>query len=93
MENNYKVIVKNFFKENKDFKNRVFLIDANDEIFLDKNDKKSINTGVYFKIFISKKSNDLDIELSFFALDEKLNPVPIEKSIWSQDSFRKKICF
>ncbi|MCT7644588.1 hypothetical protein [Aliarcobacter butzleri] len=90
MENNYKVIVKNFFKENKDFKNRVFLIDANDEIFLDKNDKKSINTGVYFKIFISKKSNDLDIELSFFALDEKLNPVPIEKSIWSQDSFRKE---
>lgn len=90
MKNNHKVIVKNFFKENKDFKNRVFLIDANDEIFLDKNDKKSINTGVYFKIFISKKSNDLDIELSFFALDEKLNLVPIEKSIWSQDSFRKE---
>ncbi len=89
MKNNYKVIVKNFFKDNKDFKNRVFLIDANDEIFLDKNDKKSINTGVYFKIFISKKSNDLKIRLSFFALHEKLNHVPIQKSIWNQDSFGK----
>lgn len=87
MENNHKVIVKNFFKDNKDFKNRIFLINANDEIFLDKNDKKSINSGVYFKIFISKKSNDLKIRLSFFALHEELNHVPIEKSIWSQDSF------
>ena len=87
MKNNYKVIVKNFFKDNKDFKNRVFLIDANDEIFLEKKDKKSILIGVYFEIFISKKSNDLKIGLSFFALHEKLNHVPIEKSIWSQDSF------
>lgn len=89
MKDNHKLVIKNFFKDNKDFKNRVFLIDANDEIFLDKNDKKSVNTGVYFKIFISKKSNDLKIRLSFFALDEKLNLAPIEKSIWNQDSFGK----
>ena len=89
MKNNHKVIVKNFFKDNEDFKNKILFINANDEIFLDKNDKKSINTGVYFKIFISKKSNDLKIKLLFFVLDEKLNCVLIEKSIWNQDSFGK----
>ncbi len=83
MKDNHKLVIKNFFKDNKDFKNRVFLIDANDEIFLEKKDKKSILIGVYFEIFISKKSNDLKIGLSFFALHEKLNHVPIEKSIWS----------
>lgn len=89
MKDNHKLVIKNFFKDNKDFKNRVFLIDANDEIFLEKKDKKSILTGVYFKIFISKKSNDLKIRLSFFALHEELNHVPIQKSIWNQDSFGK----
>lgn len=90
MKDTFKIKIKNFFKRNEDFKEKRFLIDAHDEILLEKNDKNSTYSGVYFKIFISKKSSDLHVKLSLFALDETSNYVPIKKSIWSNDTFGKE---
>ena len=89
MKDTFKIKTKNFFKEKEDFKEKSFLIDAHDEISLEKGNKNSTYSGVYFKIFLSKKSTDLHIKLSLFALDETSNYVSIKKSIWSQDSFGK----
>jgi len=89
MKDIFKIKIKNFFKENVNFEEKSFLIDAHDEILLEKNNKNSTYSGVYFKIFISKKSTDLHVKLALFALDETSNYVPIKKSIWSQDSFGK----
>ena len=89
MEDTFKIKIKNFFKENENFDKKTFLLNVCDEILLKKSNKSSTYSGVYFKIFISKKSSDLHIKLSLFALDETSNYVPIKKSIWSQDSFGK----
>ena len=89
MKDTFKIKIKNFFKENENFDKKTFLLNVCDEILLKKSNKSSTYSGVYFKIFISKKSSDLHIKLSLFALDETSNYVPIKKSIWSQDSFGK----
>lgn len=89
MKDIFKIEIKNFFKENENFDKKTFLLNVCDEILLEKSNKSSTYSGVYFKIFISKKSTDLHVKLALFALDETSNYVPIKKSIWSQDSFRK----
>ncbi len=89
MKDTFKIEIKNFFKENEDFDKKVFLLNVCDEILLEKSNKSSTYSGIYFKIFISKKSTDLYVKLTLFALDETSNYVPIKKSIWSQDSFGK----
>ena len=89
MRDTFKIKIKNFFKENENFNNKTFLLNVCDKILLEKSNKSSTYSGVYFKIFISKKSTDLHIKLALFALDETSNYVPIKKSIWSQDSFGK----
>ena len=89
MKDIFKIETKNFFKENENFDKKTFLLNVCDEILLEKNNKNSTYSGVYFKIFISKKSTDLHVKLSLFALDKTSNHVPIKKSIWSQDSFGK----
>ena len=89
MKDTFKIKTKNFFKENENFDKKVFLLNVCDEILLEKSNKSSTYSGVYFKIFISKKSTDLHVKLSLFALDKTSNYVPIKKSIWSQDSFEK----
>lgn len=89
MKDTFKIETKNFFKENENFDKKVFLLNVCDEILLEKSNKSSTYSGVYFKILISNKSTDLHVKLSLFALDKTSNYVPIKKSIWSQDSFEK----
>ena len=89
MKDTFKIKIKNFFKENENFNNKTFLLNVCDKILLEKSNKSSTYSGVYFKIFISKKSTNLHVKLALFALDETSNYVPIKKSIWSQDSFGK----
>lgn len=89
MKDTFKIKIKNFFNRNENFDKKVFLLNVCDEISLERNDKNSTYSGVYFKIFISKKSSDLHVKLSLFALDETSNYVPIKKSIWSNDTFGK----
>ena len=89
MKDTFKIKIKNFFKENENFNNKTFLLNVCDKILLEKSNKSSTYSGVYFKIFRSKKSTDVHIKLALFALDETSNYVPIKKSIWSQDSFGK----
>lgn len=89
MKDTFKIKTKNFFKENENFDKKTFLLNVCDEILLEKSNKSSTYSGVYFKIFISKKSTNLHVKLSLFALDKTSNYVPIKKSIWSQDSFEK----
>lgn len=89
MKDTFKIKIKNFFRENENFDKKVFLLNVCDKILLEKSNKSSTYSGVYFKIFISNKSTDLHVKLSLFALDKTSNLVPIKKSIWSQDSFGK----
>lgn len=89
MKDIFRITIRNFFKENENFDKKTFLLNVCDEILLEKSNKSSTYSGVYFKIFISKKSTDLHVKLVLFALDETSNYVPIKKSIWSQDSFGK----
>src|SRR5574344_892025 len=89
MKDTFKIKTKNFFKENENFDKKVFLLNVCDEILLENSNKSSTYSGVYLKIFISKKSTDLHVKLSLFALDKISNYVPIKKTIWSQDSFEK----
>ncbi len=89
MKDTFKIKIKNFFKENENFDKKTFLLNVCDEILLEKSNKSSTYSGVYFKIFISKKSTNLHVKLALFALDETSNYVPIKKSIWSQNSFGK----
>ena len=63
MNNVYNLVLKNFFKNNEKFNNKSFLINANDDISLDKNNESKISSGVYFKLYLSKVSNDLKIKL------------------------------
>ena len=88
MNNVYNLVLKNFFKENEKFNNKSFLIDANDDILLDKNDDRKTSSGIYFKLYISKVSNDLKIRLSLYSwCNETQTYVPLNKSIWSEEGF------
>ena len=88
MNNVYNLVLKNFFKENEKFSNKSFLINANDDILLDKNDDRKTSSGIYFKLYISKVSNDLKIRLSLYSwCNETQTYVPLNKSIWSEEGF------
>lgn len=89
MKDIFRITIRNFFKENENFDKKTFLLNVCDEILLEKSNKSSTYSGVYFKIFILKKSTNLHVKLALFALEETSNYVPIKKSIWSQDSFGK----
>ena len=52
----------NHFLENKKFNNKSFFINANDELVLE-NDNKKVDLGIFFKLILSKKSNNLKVEM------------------------------
>ena len=88
MNNVYNLVLKNFFKNNEKFNNKSFLIDANDDILLDKNDESKISSGVYFKLYLSKVSNDLKIKLLLYSWCNKTQTyVVLNKSIWNEEEF------
>lgn len=88
MNNVYNLVLKNFFKSNDKFNNKSFLINANDDILLDKNDKNKTSSGIYFKLYISRVSNDLKIKLLLYSwCNETQTYVALNKSIWSEEGF------
>jgi hypothetical protein len=88
MNNVYNLVLKKFFKSNEKFNNKSFLINVNDDILLDKNDDRKTSSGIYFKLYISKVSNDLKIRLSLYSwCNETQTYVPLNKSIWSEEGF------
>ena len=88
MNNVYNLVLKNFFKNNEKFNNKSFLIDANDDILLDKNDESKISSGVYFKLYLSKVSNDLKIKLLLYSWSNGTQTyIVLNKSIWSEEGF------
>ena len=54
MKDIFKIKIKNFFKENENLNKKTFLLNVCDEILLEKSNKSSTYSGVYFKIFILK---------------------------------------
>ena len=88
MNNVYNLLSKNFFKNNEKFNNKSFLINANDNILLDKNDESKIGSGVYFKLYLSRVSNDLKIKLLLYSwCNETQTYVALDKSIWREEGF------
>ena len=86
MQKRYSITLKNFL-ENKKFNNKSFFINANDELVLE-NDNKKVDLGIFFKLILSKKSNDLKVEISLYSwLNIKQSLVPIDKSIWKDFEF------
>lgn len=86
MQKRYSITLKNFL-ENKKFNNKSFFINANDELVLE-NDNKKVNLGIFFKLILSKKSNDLKVEISLYSWSNiKQSLVPIDKSIWKDFEF------
>lgn len=92
MNNVYNLVLKNLFKNNEKFNNKSFLINANDEILLDKNDESKIGSGVYFKLYLSKVSNDLKIKLQLYSWCNRTQTyVALNKSIWNEKFFIKSL--
>ena len=89
MKDIFKIKIKNFFKENENLNKKTFLLNVCDEILLEKSNKSSTYSGVYFKIFILKKSTDFHLKLSIFALDKKSNYVPIKNRFGVKTLFGK----
>ena len=86
MQKRYSITLKNFL-ENKKFNNKSFFINANDELVLE-NDNKKVDLGIFFKLILSKKSNDLKAEISLYSWSNiKQSLVPIDKSIWKDFEF------
>ena len=54
MKDTFKIKTKNFFKENENFNNKTFLLNVCDKILLEKSNKSSTYSGVYFKILYQK---------------------------------------
>ena len=54
MKDIFKIEIKNFFKENENFDKKTFLLNVCDEILLEKSNKSSTYSGVYFKILYQK---------------------------------------
>ena len=54
MKDTFKIEIKNFFKENENFNNKTFLLNVCDKILLEKSNKSSTYSGVYFKILYQK---------------------------------------
>ena len=88
MNNIYNLVLKNFFKSNEKFSNKSFLINANDDILLDKNDESKTSSGIYFNLYLSKVSNDLKIKLLLYSwCNETQTYVALNKSIWNEEGF------
>ena len=52
------------------------------------NDNKKVDLGIFFKLILSKKSNDLKVEISLYLWSNiKQSLVPIDKSIWKDFEF------
>ena len=86
MQKRYSIALKNFL-ENKKFNNKSFFINANDELVLE-NDNKKVDLGIFFKLILSKKSNDLKVEISLYCWSNiKQSLVLIDKSIWKDFEF------
>jgi hypothetical protein len=86
MQNRYSITLKSFLKDKK-FNSKSFIISANDNLVLD-NDNIKVNLGIYFKLILSKKENDLHIKLSLYSWSNKKQIlVPLEKSIWIDEDF------
>ncbi len=86
MQKRYSITLKNFL-ENKKFNNKSFFINTNDELVLE-NDNKKVDLGIFFKLILSKKSNDLKVEISLYSWSNiKQSLVPIDKSIWKDFEF------
>lgn len=86
MQNRYSITLKNFLKDKK-FNSKSFIVSANDSLVLD-NDNIKVHLGIYFKLILSKKENDLQVKLSLYSWsNEKQRLVSIEKSIWSNEDF------
>ena len=52
------------------------------------NDNKKVDLGIFFKLILSKKSNDLKVEISLYSWSNiKQSLVPIDKSIWKDFEF------
>ena len=52
------------------------------------NDNKKVDLGIFFKLILSKKSNDLKVEISLYSWSNiKQSLVPIDKSIWKDYEF------
>lgn len=83
-----KFIKKQFFKKDEKFKNKSFLINANDNIFLNEDDNKSIYTGIYFKLYLEKIEQNLKIKILLYAwCNNKQKYVPLKVSIWREKEF------
>mgnify|MGYP003444890338 FL=1 len=54
MKDTFKIKIKNFFKETENFNNKTFLLNVCDKILLEKSNKSSTYSGVYFKILYQK---------------------------------------
>ena len=86
MQNRYSITLKSFLKDKK-FNSKSFIISANDNLVLD-NDNIKVNLGIYFKLILEKKENDLHIKLSLYSWSNKKQIlVPLEKSIWIDEDF------
>ena len=54
MKDTFKIKIKNFFKENENFNKKKKLLNVCDKILLEKSNKSSTYSGVYFKILYQK---------------------------------------
>lgn len=87
MNNNSYTLTKKRFLENHKFENQSHLIFANDSICLDNDDTK-VYLGVYFKVILTKKEDDLQIKINLYSWsNKKQSLVGIDKSIWSDSDF------
>ena len=88
MNNVYNLVLKKKLKSSDKFNNKSFLINANDDILLNKNDESKIGSGVYFKLYLSRISNDLKIKLLLYSWSNGIQTyVVLNKSIWSEKGF------
>lgn len=88
MNRKNKITRNHFFKKDDIKLNKTFLINACDIIMLENDDTKTISTGVYFKLDIKKKNQDLEIELYLYSwCNDKQDYVPLESSIWKEEGF------
>lgn len=87
MQNEYKLKVKNFFKD-MNYKRKNYLLDANDEIPLEEKDNKLSWTGVYLNFTLNQVVFDLNISINIYSWgNEQQKYVDIYDSNWSEDSF------
>lgn len=85
---NNKLLKNNFFESNiKNFK-KIFLINANSNIQLNKNNLNTIKSEIYFYFSIKKNRKNLIVEVNLYAWNNNCQGyVPIEYSNWNEKEF------